>query len=118
MNWILVFIGGGLGSLSRYFISVKLPYQGGIPWATLLSNLLASAVLGVILLVGKTDQKPEWLIPFLGIGFCGGFSTFSTFSAESIQLLQQGNYLLFGLNLGLSLLGCLGVLYLLSFPFK
>jgi CrcB protein len=118
MNWILVFIGGGLGSLSRYFISVKLPYQGGIPWATLLSNLLASAVLGVILLVVKTDQKPEWLIPFFGIGFCGGFSTFSTFSAESIQLLQQGNYLLFGLNLGLSLLGCLGVLYLLSFPFK
>jgi CrcB protein len=105
MNWILVFMGGGMGSVLRYFISQQLVQSKHFPWATLVSNLLATALLAALVVYLKLGEKPAWLMPLMGIGFCGGFSTFSTFSAENAQLYTQGMWGLLLINVLVSLFG-------------
>lgn len=108
MNWLLVFLGGGMGSLARYGLTfVFAPpvlKDGGLPWATLTANLLACVVLGSgIALAGReVFDKPGQLL--LLTGFCGGFSTFSTFAAELLQLAQNGHGFQAFIYLSLSLL--------------
>ncbi len=89
--FLLVFLGGGLGSLCRYGLVLLIqPWQSRFPWATLAANALACVVLGLVLgwqLQGQLTDRSRWL---LATGFCGGFSTFSTFTAESWQLVQNG----------------------------
>lgn len=109
MNWILVFIGGGMGSILRYFISQHLVLSKYFPWATLLSNLLATTLLALLLVYLKTGDKPAWLLPLIGVGFCGGFSTFSTFSAENVQLFEQGQWAMLAVNILLSVGAGFGV---------
>ena len=112
MNWILVFIGGGMGSVLRYVISQQIVQSKHFPWATLVSNLLATALLAALVVYLKLGEKPAWLMPLIGIGFCGGFSTFSTFSAENVQLYSQGMWGLLALNLLVSVVGGFGVFWL------
>lgn len=110
LNFLLVFLGGGLGSMLRYGISILFSKSNQtFPWATLISNLLATALLAMLYLWLRNNTKPEWLLPLLGIGFCGGFSTFSTFSAENAILFQQQQYAFLALNIVVSLALGLGV---------
>ena len=109
MNWLLVFIGGGMGSILRYFISQHLVLSKYFPWATLVSNVLATALLALLVVYLKSGDKPSWLLPLIGVGFCGGFSTFSTFSAENVQLFEQGQWALLAVNIVLSLGSGFGV---------
>ena len=89
---VLIFIGGGLGSVVRYLLHrwVTAVHQINFPLGTLAVNVVACFVLGLI--IGLADHK-QYLSPdtrmFWAIGFCGGFSTFSTFSAETLALFQQ-----------------------------
>ena len=82
LNALLVAIGGAIGSLVRYGFSLLFPWnQQGFPWATLLSNGISSFILG--LFAGLLLQKfadYSWMRYFIVIGFCGGFSTFSSFA--------------------------------------
>lgn len=94
MHVVLVFIGGGLGSLARYGISLATGkfYAATFPLATFISNLLACLILGVTLYFFKDKIATQsWIAPLLVTGFCGGFSTFSTWSKETLDLFQQGN---------------------------
>jgi CrcB protein len=114
MNYFWVFIGGGMGSLLRYAISlfVKRWGVGSFPTATLISNLLATTILGILMYVLMPKWSGQTLIyPLIAVGFCGGFSTFSTFSSETLDLLQTGHFCLAALNIFLSILCGLGILY-------
>lgn len=94
MIWLWVFIGGGLGSMARYGIAQLLPptalTEGDFPWATLFANLLACLILGAGLGLAGKEVIPRLVQVFLLTGFCGGFSTFSTFSAELLVLGEEG----------------------------
>lgn len=114
MNALWVFVGGGLGALARHGIAVILPNptfsSGQLPWATLLANFLACLVLGyglALILRGQLGRGGELL---LLTGFCGGFSTFSTFAYELLQLYQNGHAVAAVLYLLLSLLTGVGAL--------
>ncbi|MFD0933488.1 fluoride efflux transporter CrcB [Psychroflexus salinarum] len=112
---LLVFLGGGLGSLARYWIYLFFKYQVDTKldvYGTLTVNVLGSLLIGFLmgwLLKSETSYPNLQLL--LVVGFCGGFTTFSTFSAENMSLLKNNLYtefLLYGL--GSLLLGVLAVL--------
>jgi len=107
-NFLLVFLGGGLGSICRYAIGLwMLPWQGRFPWATLAANGLACLVLGALLGWHLSGSLPERQKLLLATGFCGGFSTFSTFTAETWQLFQNGQPASALLNTVVNLAMCL-----------
>lgn len=91
INYFWIFLGGGLGSICRFLVSDLLKMQSGLfPWGTLVANLISSFILGVLVGLNlKTNLSTPYRLIFM-TGFCGGFSTFSTFSAEAFQLLQDG----------------------------
>ncbi|HLP20686.1 MAG TPA: fluoride efflux transporter CrcB [Chitinophagales bacterium] len=108
MSYILVFLGGGLGSIARFLVGRYFDSApGALPISTFLSNTLSSLILGV--LMGYYVSKPqanENIRLLIATGFCGGFSTFSTFSYETFMLLNTGNYKTGLLNIFANLLLC------------
>lgn len=91
MNLLWVFIGGGLGSMLRFGMSVWLRnWAVNFPWPTFATNLASCLFLGFLVgFAEKAGLSQTWRVLFL-TGFCGGFSTFSTFSFEAFELLQIG----------------------------
>jgi len=107
---ISIFIGGGLGSVARYAIGKWITGIAffAFPWGTLAANVISSLILGIF--VGLTAAKPEHqnqLRFLVAIGFCGGFSTFSTFSAETFELFRNGMLLNGTINIFTNLASCL-----------
>lgn len=112
MNALAVFIGGGLGSLLRYQFGLLVLKWGGIsPWGTLLANVMATTLLLAVLShQSSIDPSSKWggvLVLFLTTGFCGGFSTFSAFSADTLQLAQNHGFSWAIVNVTCNLVLCL-----------
>ncbi len=94
-DFLYVAAGGALGSVLRYGVSCLLGQARGFPWGTFTVNLLGSFLIGVFFgYMAKNPNLGSGTVLFLSVGFCGGFTTFSTFSKEGLQLLQVGNYLM------------------------
>lgn len=104
---LAVFIGGGTGSVARWALSMKLnPAHHAIPMGTLAANLIGAFIIGLGLawFNRMTNIDPMWKV-LLTTGFCGGLTTFSTFSAEVVFLLQEGRAGWALLNVAMNLLG-------------
>jgi CrcB protein len=104
-------LGGILGTLLRYFLQGWVQQRSGLaqfPVGTLAINLIGSFVVGLVirLATGSTLLSPD-LRAGLTIGFCGAFTTMSTFSYESMKLLGDGEYWYAGLYMGGTVIGCL-----------
>lgn len=91
-NYLLVFIGGGLGSMLRFALS---RYNAlsitPLPAGTMLANLLSSIIIGMVVgFVSSRSHISPSVRVFFAVGFCGGFSTFSTFSFETFYFIKTG----------------------------
>lgn len=115
VQFILIFLGGGLGSVARYLLGrwVNTWHNYQFPVGTLAVNVIACLVLGMM--VGVADHR-QLMSPssrlFWTVGFCGGFSTFSTFSHETLVLIQSGLITSSLLYVVLSVSVCLGAVFL------
>lgn len=116
-NLLWIFIGGGVGSLARFGISeiVNNNFKSTFPLATLISNIFACLVLALMvgMFSAKMDTNPA-LRTLIIVGFCGGFSTFSTFSYETVELMRSGNMMMAIANVLISVTACVTLVYFLS----
>ena len=107
----LVGAGSFFGGIARYLISLAMKGMGSaFPWATMTANIVGCLLIGLLWAAFNRVNASSQLNLLLIVGFCGGFTTFSTFSRESLCLLQAGNYSSFILYaLGSVVLGIVAV---------
>jgi len=92
MAYVLAALGGALGALARWAAAEALPTApGGWPWATLLVNVTGCLLLGVLVgVLAARSPEPAWARPFLAVGVLGGYTTYSTFAVEVVDLMDDG----------------------------
>jgi CrcB protein len=110
LNYLWVAVGAVVGACARYFLSglIVRNFSATFPYSTLLINVTGSLVLGFFL-VYSTDRvllDPRWRL-LVAVGFCGSYTTFSSYAFESFALMEQGQWLLAGLNAVASNVLCL-----------
>ena len=107
MIYVLAALGGALGALARWAVAEALPSSpGGWPWATLVVNLTGCLLLGVLFAVlAARVPEPSWVRPFVGTGVLGGYTTYSTFAVEIVDLTRTGAVVTAGGYLVLSVVG-------------
>ncbi|MCH9755743.1 MAG: fluoride efflux transporter CrcB [Gammaproteobacteria bacterium] len=116
MDTWLIFIGAGLGGVSRFGISNTFAWLLGrdFPYGTLVVNALGSFLIGLlfILILDRLEGIANHLRPLMLTGFLGGFTTFSTFSIETLNLLENNGWTTATLNIVLNLVLCLFMVWL------
>ncbi|HFV9242592.1 fluoride efflux transporter CrcB [Enterobacter bugandensis] len=104
---LAVFIGGGTGSVARWLLSIRFnPLHQAIPLGTLAANLIGAFIIGMGLawFNRMTHIDPMWKV-LITTGFCGGLTTFSTFSAETVFLFQEGRIGWALVNIAINMIG-------------
>ncbi len=92
MTVAMVLLGGAIGAPLRYLtdLLVQSRYHGAFPWGTFLVNVAGSLLLGVTAALVSAGASP-WVYALVGTGFCGALTTFSTFSYETVRLVEEGS---------------------------
>lgn len=110
MGFLFVAMGGAIGAMARYAISL-IPVKSEFPLLTLVTNIIGATLIGFIVGITGKHKVSDNTVLFLKTGICGGFTTFSTFSLEAYNLFSDKQYMLGGLYVALSCIGCIfGVL--------
>ena len=111
MNFFYVFLGGGIGAVCRYLVTTQIGMRLGtfFPFGTLTVNVIGSLLMGLIMgtlavLARTSGLLPEQVRLLLTVGFLGGFTTFSSFSLETLTLPRGGSYALASVNIGANVL--------------
>ena len=119
MEHLWIVLGSALGGLGRYWLSGVIAARLGkvFPWNTLVVNITGSFVIGVIAALAGSEGRlhPNYrafAVQFFMIGICGGYTTFSSFSLQTLNLLQEGQWLYAGGNIVLSVVFCLFAVWL------
>ena len=118
LAYLWIALGGALGSVGRYWFSGVVARHFGqtFPWGTLLVNVSGSLVIGFFATVTGPDGR--WLVPawfrqqFFMLGVCGGYTTFSSFSLQTLTLAEEGEWLYAGANIVFSVAACLAAVWL------
>lgn len=126
MSYLWIFIGGGLGSIARFAVNGLVTRSLGdtFPWGTILINITGSLAIGFFAGLtaneGRVHVSPTFR-DFFMVGICGGYTTFSAFSLQTLQLARNGDWLKAGGNVTLSVVLCLVAVwlgYLLALQFN
>jgi CrcB protein len=110
MGWAAaaVFFGGGLGSVARWALGEACArWFPGYPLGTLLANVAATAMLCGFLVAAGSGKVPRTAVLFVAAGVCGGFSTFSTFAADTLRLAEEAGWAWAAANVAVNVGGCL-----------
>ena len=112
ITYLWIALGGALGSVARFWLATAIGQRFGetFPWGTILVNVSGSFLIG--LLAAATGPEGRWPLSssmrvFFMVGICGGYTTFSSFSVQTLNLLQAGKWLPAGANIVLSVVLCL-----------
>src|ERR1700686_4087617 len=109
--WVAVAVGGAMGSVARFWLTSAMTALTGprFPWGTLLINVVGSGIIGLVAAVAlppaRVAMHPDVRV-FLMVGICGGFTTFSAFSLQTLELLQSGDMVPAALYIAGSVLLC------------
>lgn len=104
-------LGGALGAILRYSISL-LPLKSSFPFLTLITNVIGAFVIGIVVGLFEKHYLSSNINLFLKTGVCGGFTTFSTFSLETLTLLENGMPFIAMIYAFVSIIGCVIGVYL------
>jgi len=109
---LIIMAGGALGTFARYAVSVlAMPISRGLPWGTIIINITGSLVIGffsALTLANGRFPVSDNMRLFVIVGFCGGFTTFSSFSLQTLDLLRSGAVVRASINVAASIVLCIG----------
>jgi CrcB protein len=118
MTYLLVAVGGALGSMARFWVSDLVAHRIGetFPWGTIIINITGSFLIGLFAGLMRPPSG-RWLATsntrvFFTYGICGGYTTFSSFSLQTLDLLREGEWLHAGANVVLSVVLCMIAVWL------
>jgi CrcB protein len=117
LNGLLIFVGGGLGSVARWWASGFVADKFGetFPWGTMIVNVTGSFLIGLFATLTGPEGRvlaPASLRAFFMLGVCGGYTTFSSFSLQTLNLAEDGQWFRAGANTVLSVVLCLAGVWL------